>query len=138
MKYTSLLCMLCMLCLLLLANTCKKTETLESKLLNKTWLHSYEEDQSDILTFRPNTYDFPPSRGRTGFSLEEGGIIKQYNIAPTDGLEERIGYWEYTNGKQVIVTMKGNGRPEERFLIDVLSLEDEVLKLRKQPAPIED
>lgn len=134
MKYASLLCVLC---LLLLANTCKKNEKLESQLLQKVWLHSYEEDQGDILTYRPNTYEFPPSRGRTGFALEEGGVIKEYNIAPTDGLEERIGYWEYTNKKQVLVTFTTENQPEERYLLDILSLEDEVLKLRKQPVPAE-
>lgn len=131
MKYTSLLCVLC---ILLLANTCKKKDTFESQLLQKTWLHSFEEDQGDILTYRPNTYEFPPSRGRTGFALEEGGLIKEYNIAPTDGLEERIGYWEYTDNRQVLVTLKSNNQPEERYLLEILSLQDEVLKLRKQPA----
>lgn len=131
MKYASLLSVLC---LLLLANTCKKNEPFGSQLLHKTWLHSFEEDQGDILTYRPNSYEFPPSRGRTGFALEEGGIIKEYNIAPTDGLEERIGRWEYADNKQLLVTLKGNGEPEERYFLKILSLEDEVLKVRKQPA----
>ena len=131
MKYASLLCILC---LLLLANTCKKTESFESQLLQKTWLHSFEEDQSDILTYRPNDYDFPPSRGRTGFLLEKGNIIKEYNIAPTDGLEERIGRWEYTEDKQILVTFRNNKKPDDRFLIEIVSLKDNVLKLKKQPA----
>ncbi len=130
MKYTSLLCIIC---LMLLSNTCKKNKTFESQLLQNTWLHSFEEDQGDILTYRPNSYEFPPSRGRTGFDLEEGGVIKEYNIAPTDGLEERIGQWEYKNDKQVLVTLKGNGQPDERYLLEIISLEDDVLKLRKLP-----
>lgn len=134
MKYASLLCILCFL---LLANTCKKKETFESQLLRKTWLHSFEEDQSDIITYRPNTYDFPPSRGRTGFALEEGGIIKQYNIAPTDGLVEQIGKWEFTDNREILVTIPGNGKPDERYTIEIISLKDEVLKLRKLPAPEE-
>jgi len=131
MKYASLLCVLS---LLLLANTCRKNETFESQLLQRTWLHSFEEDQADVLTYRPNNYDFPPSRGRTGFLLEKGGIIKEYNIAPTDGLEERIGHWEFTDNKQILVTFKTDDQPEERYIIDVISLKDNMLKLRKEPA----
>lgn len=131
MKYASLLCVLS---LLLLANTCRKKETFESRLLHRTWLHSFEEDQADILTYRPNDYDFPPSRGRTGFLLEENGVIKEYNIAPTDGLEEKIGHWEFTSDKQVLVTFSEHDQPEERYIIEIISLKDNVLKLRKEPA----
>lgn len=131
MKHTVLLCVLT---LLLLASTCKKKETFESQLLHKTWLHSFEEDQGDVLTYRPNTYDFPPSRGRTGFSLEEGGVIKQYNIAPTDGLEEQIGQWAFTDDKEIMVTITGDGQPEEAYAIEILSLQNNVLKLKKLPS----
>jgi hypothetical protein len=130
MKYVSLLSIFC---LLLLANTCKKVTTMESQLLHKVWLHSFEEDEGDILTYRPNSYEFPPSRGRTGFSLEEGGVIKEFNIAPTDGLEERIGHWKMINTKQILVTLQEKKHHEERYYLEILSLKDNVLKLRKLP-----
>lgn len=127
MKYASLLCLLC---LLFLANTCKKN-TIETKLVGKTWLHSFEEDEGDITVYRPNTYDFPPSRGRTGFALEEGGVLKQYDIAPTDGLEEHLGKWEQEDKDKILVQFEGNGQPAQNYIIEIVSLKDDVLKIRK-------
>ncbi|QCR25202.1 hypothetical protein [Pontibacter sp. SGAir0037] len=130
MKYTSLLCILG---LFLLAVTCKKSK-LESELLQKTWLHSYEEDQGDIMTFRPNTFDFPPSRGRTGFTMEKDGIIRQYEIAPADGLEEVTGHWELEGQDTILVKFdREEQSPEQDYRIKILSLKDQVLKIRRLP-----
>jgi hypothetical protein len=129
MKYASFLFLLC---LVFLASTCKK-QTLESELTGKTWLHSYEEDEEDVLAYRPNSFDFPPSRGRTGFLLEKNGVIKQYDIAPTDGLEEHIGQWEIINKDNVKVNIKGNGQPEQQYTIEIVSFKDNLLKLKRTP-----
>lgn len=129
MKYASLLCLVC---LLLLANTCKRASKLEQKLVGKTWLHSFEEDQEDITTYRPNTYDFAPSRGRTGFMLEKGGILKNYTIAPADGLEEQPGTWQFTNGKKILITIKPESQPQQQYIIEVVSLENDVLKIKRE------
>lgn len=129
MKYASLLCILC---LFFLANTCKKA-TMETQLLQKVWLHSYEEDEGDVLAFRPNTYDFPPSRGRTGFTLEKGGIIRQYEIAPTDGLEELTGYWEFANKNNILVKLNDSTDLEQNYQFEIISLKDEVLKVKRLP-----
>ncbi len=61
--------------------------------MQRTWLHAHEEDHGDTLVFRPNTYAFKPSRGRTGFEIGANGELTQYDIAPTDGLEKRLGRW---------------------------------------------
>ena len=132
MRYASLLCLLC---LLFLANTCKKN-TLEAELLGKTWLHSYEEDEGDIMVYRPNTYDFPPSRGRTGFALEEGGVLKQYDIAPTDGLEEHVGKWTQLNKDKVQVHFEGNGKPAENYTLNIISVQEGILKVKKSSSNI--
>jgi hypothetical protein len=124
MKYVSLLCLLS---LVLAAVTCKKTDKLTAQLVDKTWLHSYEEDAGDTVVFRPNTYDFPPSRGRTGFMLEAGGVIKRYEIAPTDGLEEQL------NKNRVQIRMKPEANPPHSYEVEILSLEDGVLKIKRLP-----
>jgi len=135
MKYASLLCLFC---LLLMAATCKRNNKLEASLLNKTWLHSYEEDEGDITVYRPNTYDFPPSRGRTGFALEPGGIIKRFEIAPTDGLEEHQGSWQLKEKNLLEVHMNENQVPPQHYIIEIVSLEDGVLKVKQQPKPEEE
>ncbi len=128
MKFTPLLCILC---LLLLANTCKKKDMAEAALTDKTWLHSYEEDQGDTIVYRPNTYDFPPSRGRTGFALEPGGIIKRYEIAPTDGLQEHLGSWQHKEKNLLQVQMQDDTLLPQSYVLEIISLENDVLVVKQ-------
>ncbi|MCC9137933.1 hypothetical protein ACFSKU_21180 [Pontibacter silvestris] len=124
--------LLCIVCLFLLANTCNKKDKVMSGLVGKTWLHSYEEDEGDTLVYRPNSYDFPPSRGRTGFALEAGGVIKRYDIAPTDGLEEQEGQWELDDKNNMVkVKMQGDSLPPQNFAFEIVSLKDDVLKIKQ-------
>lgn len=126
--------MLCLLSLVLLAATCRKSDKLAAQLIDKTWLHSYEEDSGDTVVFRPNTFDFPPSRGRTGFTLESGGVIKRYEIAPTDGLEEHLGSWEQVDKQRVQIRMQPESRPPQNYEVEILLLEDDVLKIKRHTA----
>ncbi|MEJ8758127.1 hypothetical protein WG947_14030 [Pontibacter sp. H259] len=129
MRYASLLCLVC---LLFLANTCKKTNKLEEQLLGKTWLHAFEEDIEGVTTYRPNTYDFAPSRGRTGFMLEKGGILKNYAIAPADGLEEQPGTWQFLDDDKILITIKPADQPQLQYQIEIVSLENDVLKVKRE------
>ncbi|NEM98160.1 hypothetical protein [Pontibacter burrus] len=129
MRYASFLCLVC---LLLLANTCKRASKVEQQLIGKTWLHAFEEDQEDITTYRPNTYDFPPSRGRTGFMLEKGGILKNYSIAPADGLEEQPGTWQFMQDDEILITIKPEGQPQQQYLIKIVSLDHDLLKVKRE------
>ncbi|TXK37406.1 hypothetical protein FVR03_15465 [Pontibacter qinzhouensis] len=124
--------LLCLLSLLLLASTCR-TEKLERELLEVTWLHSFEEDEGDTLVFRPNTYDFPPSRGRTGFAIENKGVFKEYLIAPTDGLEEHVGQWTHGEKKALQIRFKGEKPAVENYTLEIVSIRDKVLKVKKAP-----
>ncbi len=127
MKYALLLCLTC---LIFLANTCKQN-TLDTELIGKVWLHSYEEDEGDVMVYRPNTFDFPPSRGRTGFALENGGVLKQYDIAPTDGLEEHVGKWSQLSNDRVRIQFDGNGQPAQDYILNIISVKEDVLKVKK-------
>jgi hypothetical protein len=129
MRYASLICILS---LILLANTCKQ-ETLETKLIGTTWLHAFEEDNDDVMVYRPNTYDFAPSRGRTGFMLEKGGVLKQYDIAPTDGLQEHVGLWKKVDEDKILVEIKAEEKNSQKYMIEVVSIKEDVLKLKKTP-----
>jgi len=123
-----------LLCLVLIAGTCKKKsakETMEitNALMGKTWLHSHEEDHGDTLVFRPNSYDFPPSRGRIGFQLEANGNLKQYDIAPTDGLEEKAGKWQMRDEKTLEATFpEGNS---SNYEAEIISVSPEILELKR-------
>ena len=64
------------------------------ELLCQRWIHSYEEDTDTELVYRPATFDFPPSRGRTGFELKSDKSCVEIGIAPTDGPQKSQGTWE--------------------------------------------
>lgn len=72
----------------------------ESHQLAQHWLHSHEEDRPGEQVFRPASYNFPPSRGRTGFTIESGGSYTEHTPGPTDRPEERAGgAWEVQGDK---------------------------------------
>ncbi|GAB2530303.1 hypothetical protein GCM10027189_07680 [Rufibacter soli] len=114
--------------LLLVAAKCGSTANLPAAVYGKTWLHSYEEDSAEVRSYRPNTFDFPPSRGRTGFSLLENGTFVRYGIAPTDGLEEQPGRWK-AHGKNEIQVQYDNpsNAPET---LEIISVTEDKITLR--------
>lgn len=122
------------LCLIVMAGTCKKKNknapNLNVSMLQKTWLHSQEEDRGDTLVYRPNSYNFPPARGRTGFTLEPDGTFRQYDIAPTDGLEENPGKWQLRDDKFLDITFPT--KKAAPFEVEVISAQPEMLKVIKR------
>ncbi|WP_345117826.1 hypothetical protein [Hymenobacter algoricola] len=99
------------------------------KQLERTWLHSQEEDQGDVRVYRPNTYAFPPARGRTGFQFDHNGLFTQFDIAPTDGLEGRKGQWKADGSTRVSITLDDKRDPD--YQLEIVSLDKDVLKVRR-------
>lgn len=126
-----LLAILCSLSVLLLAATCNNDPNTSRQLrqLERTWLHAHEEDQGDVRVYRPNTYAFPPSRGRTGFAFDHNGLFTQYDIAPTDGIEGRKGRWTAASDHSVRITLDDRKDPD--YTLEIVSLENDVLKVRR-------
>ena len=127
-----LLTLLACLSAALLAATCRPgptaAETL-SKQLEGTWLHAYEEDDNGVQVYRPNTYAFPPARGRTGFAFDRAGLFTQYDIAPTDGLEGRKGTWKMAGDHTMRIALDDKKDPD--YQLEIVSLQDNVLKVRR-------
>lgn len=125
------------LSLLLLAATCKPNNSSNKaaapalKQLEGTWLVSREENAGDTLVYRPNTYHFPPSRGRTGFAIKPFGRFEQFDIAPTDGLAGRAGTWTADGNSRLRIHLKEGTEPD--YTLEIISLEKQVLKLRRLP-----
>ena len=99
------------------------------KALFTEWRHSHEEDKPGVKVFRPSSYKFPRSRGRTGFDIKQNGDFVQYEIAPTDGLAKKTGRWKAA-GKDAI-TVSFPGLEAKPVTIKIISLEDGVLKIKK-------
>ena len=62
--------------------------------LARKWVHSHEEDTSDQTVFRPETFKFPPSRGRKSFELRPDGTMVHSGIGPDDRPNLRTGSWQ--------------------------------------------
>lgn len=81
--------------------------------LVRRWLHSHEEDTETETVFRPDTFDFPPSRGRRGLELREDGVLVETAIGPTDALGEVVGEWELQSDDALVIrlpTQRGRDR----------------------------
>ncbi|UOR05593.1 hypothetical protein MUN82_00490 [Hymenobacter aerilatus] len=120
-------------CLLsLLLGACSKdddpTATEIADKLEGSWLYSYEESRDDVWIYRPETYAFPPSRGRTGFAFDRAGLFTQYDIAPTDGIYSRPGTWKMDGTHTLIISLDNQLSPDYR--LEIVSLKNNVLKVR--------
>ncbi|HEY5175499.1 MAG TPA: zinc metalloprotease [Terriglobales bacterium] len=67
------------------------------------WVHSHEEDPANMQAFRPQGFDFPPSRGRRALDFHEDGTLTFHDIAPADGLVKVEGYWFAEDDENVFI-----------------------------------
>jgi hypothetical protein len=99
----------------------------------RRWVRSQEEDTDDELVFRPPDYSFPPARGRAALEFGPGGEFVDLEIAPTDARRAVGGQWEVEEHGRVRVSFEDRARPPET--LDIVAVDDQVLKLRRRPAP---
>jgi hypothetical protein len=75
---------------------------LDKEALHRTWMHSREEDTDTEMVFRPEDYNFPRSRGRTGFALRPNGVLSEIGIAPTDAQQTTAGKWQLEDDNKLV------------------------------------
>lgn len=100
-----------------------------SSAMFKHWTHSREEDSGEIKVYRPNEYNFPPSRGRDGFELKENGEFIYYGIGATDKREAVIGRWKAEGENKIQVTF--DNQNNQSFTLDIVASDEDVLKIRR-------
>ena len=76
-----------------------QTEDIMKKVVGVTWIRSFEDDKDGTQAYRPETYEFPPTRGREGWRFEEDGTLKKQAIAATDGYVSQRGKWSFYTKK---------------------------------------
>jgi hypothetical protein len=62
-----------------------------------TWMHSHEEDKdpnSEWKVYRPASFPFPPSRGRSGFIVQKDGKFALLGPSPSDRSDTVWGTWK--------------------------------------------
>lgn len=99
-----------------------------------TWRHSHEEDHDDIEVYRPESYDFPPARGRTGMRIAADGTFVEITIGADDRPGSRPGTWQATDdGSRLNLTREHEMAPWDN--IEIVELSDEVLRIRRLGQP---
>jgi len=91
------------------------------------WVHSHEEDESEIKFFRNADYEFPMSRLRMGFDLKKDGTFIQYTIGSNDLSKKVFGNWELVDNK-IKIFLRGN---ETIKFIEILSCDENLLKIKE-------
>lgn len=131
MPFVPLFTRLLPLSLLLLSATCQPNRSAPPtiKQLEGTWLISREENAGDTLVYRPNTFAFPPSRGRTGFAVKPFGQFEQFDIAPTDGLAGHPGTWALESDTRLRIHLTEGQEPD--YTLELISLKNKVLRVRR-------
>ena len=77
---------------------------------DKGWYHSYEEDSAEFKAYRPETFNFPPARGRVGFKIQKDSTFIYYAIAAADGTEKQYGKWKQTGPRSIEVNFDKKSR----------------------------
>jgi hypothetical protein len=87
------------------------------EVLARRWLHSHEEDTETERVYRPASYAFPPSRGRSGFELKPDGTCVDIGIAAIDGPAESAGHWEMNADGAISIRSAETGGATHRLTI---------------------
>ena len=99
------------------------------KILGIKWVHSHEDGSGNLEAYRPDSYNFPPSRGRRGFKMLSDNTFINYEIAPTDGILERKGRWIKENDHTFAVLFEGNEK-RRNYKLEFISYRKKLLKLK--------
>ena len=85
-----------------------------------TWMRSQEEDKDPNgtkLLYRPEGYDFPPARGRSGFTLLKDGTFILIQPSPVDGRQEKPGRWTSVSPGTFRISVPGSSLTELRWKV---------------------
>jgi len=98
------------------------------KILRRRWVHSHEEDTDKEMVFRPENFEFPPSRGRTSFELKPDGSLVEGGIGPTDRPVETQGTWELEDDDRLVLRPAPSQTPR---LMQIASVDEDRLVVEK-------
>ena len=100
-----------------------------TRLLSNRWIHSHEEDTGSEMVFRSADFDFPRSRGRTGFELKPDQSMIEIQPGADDRPEKTQGKWELQPGNKLAFFKKGSAEPSRS--LKIMSAENDKLVLAK-------
>lgn len=101
---------------------------MNSEPLSGSWTHSHEEDQGDILVYRPTgSYPFPPARGRDTLVFGEGSQLTTHAPGPDDRSQATAGRWTPLGMNQYRLEGLTDAPPR---VIEVVEHTPEILRIR--------
>jgi hypothetical protein len=98
-----------------------------TRIIGRKWLHSHEEDGAVESVFRPSTYNFPRSRGRTGFELMQDGTAVVHGPGPNDAPQQVPAKWTLGGENELCLHLPS----QETRKYQVLSAEPDRLVVKK-------
>jgi len=101
-----------------------------AKHLTKRWMHSHEEDTPNEMVFRTADYDFPRSRGRTGFELRPDQSMVDIQPGAGDAGQESSGKWELEGNTSLVFFKPGRKAPART--LKILSADGDRLVVAKE------
>jgi hypothetical protein len=90
-----------------------------SEALYQHWKHSHEEDTLTQTVFRSITYNFPRSRGRFSFELQQDGTAVFHEIGQTDRSQLAVGIWRL-EGDRLLLYSNPVANPDR--VLEIISL----------------
>jgi hypothetical protein len=103
-----------------------------TKILTNRWIHSHEEDTDSEMVFRSADFNFPRSRGRTGFELRPDKSLVEIQPGAGDRPEETDGRWELQLGKKLLFFKPGAKEPTRA--LKIVSADNDKLVVAKNTA----
>ena len=104
-------------------------KSIDRKALPQHWVHSHEEDTETERVFRPASFAFPRSRGRSAVTLKPDGGLVETGPGPTDRPQESQGTWKLEDNDTLSIHEKGKQKPNRTMKI--VSLDQDRLVVRK-------
>lgn len=98
-------------------------------MLYQHWVHSHEEDTEEYRAFRLATFEFPPSRGREGFKINQDGTLMRFGIGPTDIPTEIECTWKAASKSSLVIQPVEGDQP--LMTIQIIDISGELLKVAK-------
>jgi hypothetical protein len=104
-------------------------KNIDKNALYQHWVHSHEEDTETERVFRPASFAFPRSRGRSAMALKSDGSLVETGPGPIDRPQEGQGSWKLAEDNTLSIHETGKKKPKRTMKI--VSLDRNRLVLKK-------
>jgi hypothetical protein len=97
-------------------------------LVGPVWVRSNEEDTIQQEVLRPESFPFPPSRGRLKYEFRAGGRLVVRGPGPSEAEAVQEGRWSFREPAHLVLVF--DSAPERDVACDIVQVTSDVLILR--------